>query len=848
MATRVLPTGTVTMVFTDIEGSTRLLERAGERYPYLLAAHNRVLREVWAEHGGVEEGTEGDAFFVVFVDEGEAVAAAREGQRRLAAFDWPAGLRVRVRMGVHTGLVEQRDGGVWGADIHYAARLASAAHGGQVLLSGATADLVDAEVAALGEHGFKDFAEPRPIFQLVVDGEGPEAFPPPRTLNRVATNLPAPPDALIGRRGELDDLARRMLSDRRRLLTLTGPGGSGKTRVAIALARRVLGSFPDGVFFVALDELSAASAVPTAIAAALQIPETTLDRVAEHLAERRVLLVLDNMEHLLDAAPVAQRLVEAGDGVQVLATSQAPLRVAGEEVVTVAPLPVPTDGNGDLDALARVPAVALLLERARSAAPGFALTAANSAAVRDLCARLDGLPLALELAAARLDVIEPGALVRRLDAGLDALGAGGRGRPDRHRGLRAALDWTSALLTPGERATLGRLSVFRGGFTLDLAEAALGDGDVIEDLAKLRDVGLVRRDEDGRFSMAPPVRRYAGELLAAAGEEQAAARGMARALADVAHELEEAWFIPFVEASRTLNAEASNILEALTWSRTADPLLHADLAAAVGWWLPYSGRREVAAEHLPIALATAADDPVLRARVNEALGVGGPASVDPDGPTRAADTWRELGNQRRLASALWGVANNHFHFGRVEEAERAATEGLEVATGLGDEALILDAHVQLGQAALVAGRPADSIAELEPLLAHTPPGHPQRFSVATCLADAELAGGCPDAALVTFGEALRAIEGGGMPALEIIQADSMVVALAQLGRTEEAALALALSELLHAQYAMPIIGPAEEYAQLAAELPPDARERGRQRAARIGPGGAIAWFRGVGSG
>jgi tetratricopeptide (TPR) repeat protein len=449
----------------------------------------------------------------------------------------------------------------------------------------------------------------------------------------------------------------------------------------------------------------------------------------------------------------------------------------------------PGSGDGDLDALARVPSVALLLERARSAAPGFALTAGNARAVRELCARLDGLPLALELAAARLDVIEPAALVRRLDVGLDALGAGGRGRPDRHRGLRAALDWTFALLTPEERAALGRLSVFRGGFTLELAEAALGD--VVEELAKLRDVGLVRRDDDGRFSMAPPVRRYAADMLAEAGEEQEAARGMAAALTDLAREWEEAWFIPFADAARVLNAEAANILEALTWSRAADPLLHADLAAAVGWWLPYSGRREAAAEHLPVALATAGDDVVLRARVNEALGVGGPASVDPDGPMRAVETWRELGNRRRLAAALWEVANNHFHFGRVEEAERAATEGLEVATSLNDEALILDSHVQLGQAALVAGRPEDAI--------------------------------------------------------EIIQADSMVVALAQLDRTEDAALALALSELLHAQYAMPVIGPADEYAELATKLPPESRERGRDRAARIGAGGAIAWFRGVGS-
>ena len=841
------PTGTVALLFSDIEGSTQLLERAGDRYPELLAAHHRLLREVWAAHGGVEDGTEGDAFFVLFADPVAAIAAAAEAQRRLAAHAWPPRMTVRVRMGVHTGVVERREGNLWGADIHYAARLAAAAHGGQVLVSAATAKRAGPGAAPLGEHGLKDFAEPRPIFQLVIDGQGPEAFPPPRTLSRVATNLPAPADALIGRTAELDDLAARIVADRRRLLTLTGPGGSGKTRLAIALGRRLLGSFPDGVFFVALDELTEAAAVPAAIVRALELPDVpgvaALDRVTAHLAARHVLLVLDNVEHLLDAAVVARRIVEAAPGVQVVATSQAPLRVAGEEIVPVPRLAIPAAAETDLEVLARVPSVALLLDRARSAAPGFALTRDNAAAVQALCAFVDGLPLALELAAARFDVIAPDALVRRLDRTLDALGSGGHGRPGRQRGLRAMLDWTACLLAEPERRLLGSLSVFAGGFTLDLAELALGD--VLDELASLRDVGLLRRDEDDRFSMAPPVRRYCAELLGTAEEQAAAQRRMARALAELAGRWEPAWFLHLIRSAPALNAEAANILAALGWSRAEDPRLHADLAAAAGWWLRYSGRVDAAREHLSAALATAAGDPVLTARVVEALGVGGPTAVDPDAPMRAAEIWGELGDRRRQVAALWNVANNHAHFGRGDAAARAAETGLALARDLGDPDLVVAMEVQRAGAAAASGRPDEALELIEPLRGHRGRDDAAGLLVALFLGDFELEAGRPAAALGSLGDALRALEPTGIPTLAIIEVDAITVALAQLGRTEDAATALALSELLHDQYAMPVIGVAEAYAALAASLPPETREAGRERARRIGAAGATAWFREV---
>jgi predicted ATPase/class 3 adenylate cyclase len=836
--------GAVSMLFSDIEGSTLLLERAGERYPELLAAHHRLLRAAWSAHGGREQGTEGDAFFVLFDDAADAVAAARRAQHELRTHPWPPEMAIRVRMGVHTGRVERREGNLWGADIHYAARLASGAHGGQVLISEATRALVDTDAVSLGEHVLKDFPEPRPIFQLVIDGAGPEAFPPPRTLSRVTNNLPAPGTPLIARESELGDVAWRVSVAGRRLVTLTGPGGSGKTRLAIAVARRVLGAFPDGVYFVALDEVSDPGAVPVAIQRALELPDVpgvaTVGRVLGHVAPRRVLIVLDNLEHLLEAAPIAGQLVEAGEDVHVLATSQAPLRLPGEEIVPVAPLAVPTGRDADLDALARVPSVALLVERARGAAPGFRLTEANAAAVHELCVRLDGLPLALELAAARFGIVGPEELVRRLDMTLDALGTGGRGRPDRQRGLRAMLDWTCGLLTDTERRALARLSVFVGGFTLELAESGMGD--VLDDLATLHDVQLVRRDEAGRFSMAPPVRRYATELLDTDGERAAAYRGLVMGVTTVGARWEDAWFLRLTDSAPALNAEAANIVAALTWSRTAEPALHADLAAAVGWWLRYSGRADAAAEHLTAARAAAGDDSRLLARIDEALGVGGPASVDPDAPMRAAEAWRALGDRRRLTAALWNVANNHSHFRRAKPALRAAEEGLAIARELGDEDLLVGMQTQVGWATFLDGRPDEALALLESLLPHARRGGARAFLPWSYLADVQLAAGRPAEALPSFAQTLRALRGAGIPTLEIIEADSIAVALGQVDRADDAATALALSEMLHGQHALPIIGVADAYTAVDAGLASDVRDAGRARAARIGVAGAIEWL------
>ena len=458
-----LPEGTVTLLFTDIEGSTRLLHEIGDLYGDVLAEHDRLLRRVWAAHGGVVVDTEGDAFFVAFTDAAEAVAAAASAQSALDAHRWPHGGCLRVRMGLHTGSPRLRGSNYWGRDVHYAARLCAAAHGGQVLLSESTRALVaDVAVDDLGEHGLKDFAVPRRLFHLRLGGAGAERFPPPRTLARVRTNLPSLPNHLIGRERELAEM-REALTGAARLLTVTGVGGSGKTRIALACGTELLDVFSDGVFLVRLASVErpgdVALAIADALGAAAEDGHDPEAAIASHLARRELLVIVDNMEHLLDASPVLSSLLEAAPEVRLLVTSQAPLRLTSEVVMPLAPLEVPSAGEHDMAALEGVPAAALFLERARAADVSFALAPDEAPAVAELCRRLDGLPLALELAAARVRIGGPRRLLAALARGIDALGSGARDLPERQRGLRAALDYTVSLLDEEPRRLLGALGL-----------------------------------------------------------------------------------------------------------------------------------------------------------------------------------------------------------------------------------------------------------------------------------------------------------------------------------------------------------------------------------------------------
>jgi predicted ATPase/class 3 adenylate cyclase len=538
MATGPLPRGTLTFLFTDIEGSTKLLNALGtDRYHEVLETHTETLRRAFAK--GHEVRIEGDALFVVFATAQDALAATAAGQRALAATTFPHGAVVRVRMGLHTGqgtpASEKAGADYVGIDVHRAARIAAVANGGQVLASAATCMLAGTNLPDgvalrdLGEHRLKDLAQPERIFQLVIDG-CPSEFPALRTLDRTPNNLPTQITTFIGREKEIQDGLR--LLDGTRLLTLTGPGGTGKTRLSLQLAAEAAASFPDGAFWVPLAPISDPELVPSTIAHALGVQvsgsELPIDRVTEHLREKTLLLVLDNFEQILTAAPTVSTLLEAARGVKVVTSSRAPLRISGEQELPVPPLELPDPERlPSLEVLAQSDAVRLFIERARAVKPDFMVTAENAAAVAEIVFHLDGLPLAIELAAARVKLLTPQAMLPRLKAGLDLLASASRDRTDRQRTLRGAITWSYDLLDDGMKRLFARCAVFVGGAQLEQLEAVCGPSaevgrDVIDGVSELVDQSLIRQSEaDGepRFRMLVTIREYAAEKLAAGGEQ-----------------------------------------------------------------------------------------------------------------------------------------------------------------------------------------------------------------------------------------------------------------------------------------------------------------------------------------
>jgi predicted ATPase/class 3 adenylate cyclase len=478
-----LPTGTVTFVFTDVEGSTRLLQQLGaDAYADALAQHRRALREAFMRHDGVEVDTQGDSFFIAFSTAPAAIAAAAEAQQVLAAGP------IRVRMGIHTGTPYVTDEGYVGPDVHRAARIAAAGHGGQILVSSSTASLVeDDSLRDLGEHRLKDLAAPERLYQL-----GGEAFPPLRSLQQ--TNLPIPATPFLGRQRELGEVTTLLGSGGARLLTLTGPAGAGKTRLALQAAGEASDQYPDGVFWTPLAALRDPKLVLEVAAQALEARDGLADRIADH----RLLLILDNFEHLIDAARELAGLLAACPNLQLLVTSRERLRLPGEQAFPVPPLE-PQD------------ATELFAARARAVDPRFE----PRPAVHELCSRLDNLPLALELAAARVAVLSPEQLLDRLSKRLDLLKAG-RGVDPRQQTLRATMEWSYDLLDEEERLLFERLSVFRGGCTLEAAEEVC-DAD-IDTLHSLIDKSLLRRQGE-RFWMLETIREYATERLEERGEE-----------------------------------------------------------------------------------------------------------------------------------------------------------------------------------------------------------------------------------------------------------------------------------------------------------------------------------------
>jgi predicted ATPase/class 3 adenylate cyclase len=525
---RDLPTGTVTFVFTDVEGSTMLLHELGAgAYAEALAEHRRVLREAFGAHGGVEVDTQGDAFFVAFPTAPGALSAVAAAQQALAAGP------IRVRVGIHTGTPHRAEEGYVGVDVHRAARIAAAGHGRQVLVSASTAALLSADgLRDLGEHRLKDLSAPERIYQL-----GDADFPPLKSLYR--TNLPIPATPFLGREHELAQV-RGLLADAR-LLTLTGPGGTGKTRLGLQAAAEAAEGYPDGVFWVPLAPLSDPTLVLDSAGQALGAK----DGLAEHVADKSLLLLFDNFEHVIDAAAGLPELLAACPNLRLVVTSRELLRVPGEQAYPVPPLE-PQDGTQ------------LFLARARAAKPDFE----TDAAVPDLCARLDNLPLALELAAARVRILSPEQLLDRLSGRLDLL-QGGRRVDPRQQTLRATIEWSYDLLDEDEQRLFARLAVFAGGCTLDATEeVAEADLDVVQSLV---DKSLVRVRDGDRFWMLETIRAYALERLEQSGEADELRRRHAEhflALAEqaepYAREVDAAWL-------DRLDREADNLRAALDW-------------------------------------------------------------------------------------------------------------------------------------------------------------------------------------------------------------------------------------------------------------------------------------------
>ena len=739
------PGGTRTFLFSDIEGSTRMLDELGsDAYTKVLERHAAILRAAFAAHDGREEGTEGDSFFVIFDSAAEAVLAAVEAQRGLAAERWPEGVELKVRMGLHAGEASSSAAGLVGLDVNRAARIAAAAHGGQVVVSDAVRALVtpglDGAVTlrGLGSHRLKDLREPQPLSQVVADGLGVD-FPPLRSLDARPNNLPTQLTSFVGRERELAEAGA--LLEANRLVTLTGPGGTGKTRLSLQVAANASERFPDGIFFIALETVREPALVASRIASAIGLSESgnrPADVVLrEWLGSKQVLLVLDNFEQVVGAGPIVAELLRDAPGVSALVTSRAALHVSGEQEYPVPGLPVPPDvmhlssmelaslpaeaRTIDAASLSTYESVRLFIARATAVRPDFRVTNENAPAVAAIAARLHGMPLAIELAAARIKLFSPEALRTRLEDQLGLLSAGARDLPERQQTLRGAIAWSYDILDEGHRRLLDRLSVFEGGIDLAAAEAVCGPSselgsDVVDGLVALADQSLIRSVEtsgDPRFEVLDTIRAYAAEML-----------GLRAETAEVT-ERHSRWFLELAQgiAPELAGAEQRGLLDQLDREHdniravldrataAGDATTAIGLAFAVWRFWQKRGHLYEARRRLDAMAAQpwSREDPTLRGRLMEAL--GGVCWWQADikamraAYEEAVEIWRRLGDKRELANALY---NFSFVYAVPEDPTNIAeTFDLEgKGAQIQDEALALYQELgdERGEANILWGR------------------------------------------------------------------------------------------------------------------------------------------------
>ena len=703
-----LPAGTVTFLFTDIEGSTQLLADLGHRYADLLTMHHRLLRTSFEPWGGQVVDTQGDAFFVAFPRARDALSAAVAAQRAVNTHPWPAAVALHVRMGLHTGEPLSAETGYVGIDVHRAARMCDSAHGGQILVSAATRELVADDLPDgiglrdLGEHRLKDLARPHRLFQ-VTSPDLPTDFPPLRSLDRLPNNLPVQLTSFVGREREIAEVKERLAGAR--LVTLTGPGGVGKTRLALEVAARVVEDVADGVWLVELSAVADAALVPQAVASALSLQEESgrplSASLAQHLLHKQLLFILDNCEHLADAsAHLAQDLLRRCPGVRLLATSRETLGLAGEATYRVPSLslPDPRQLPGASDLL-HYEAVRLFADRAALSQPGFAVAAHNAATLVAICRHLDGIPLAIELAAARVRALSVEAIASRLGDRFRLLAGGTRTALPRHQTLRAAMDWSYDLLPESERELLQRLAVCAGAFSLEAAQAvgAPDDGDglgVLDLLTHLVDKSLVTVDQqasDVRYRLLETIRQYGREKLVESGGADAAARRhrdfflalAARAEPELARAAQMTWL-------DRLEADHDNLRAALEWS-LAQPGDDAALRLAVAL-APYWHARGYLSEGREwLDRARAQEDPRTPSlRLRTLIAVARLAFAQDDFARtktlmdEALPLARAADDRRSLALALGWLGHANWHVGDRAQAAVFCEESLTLARTVDD--------------------------------------------------------------------------------------------------------------------------------------------------------------------
>ncbi len=739
--------GTVSLVFTDIVGSTRLIRVLGDAYHQLLDDHHRLVMEAATRHGGERVDAAGDGLFLSFPTARGALLACVDAQRSLNAHSWPEDAEVRVRMGLHTGEPLRSESRLIGIDVHRAARISAAGHGGQILVSAAAHALLGSEIPGdvtmldLGEHRLKDLPTPEHLYQVQADGL-PDEFPPVRSLETLPNNLPRQLSTFIGRANELVDAERRLTESN--VLTLTGPGGVGKTRLALQIGAHVVEDFPDGVWFVELGAVNEGNLVPDAIASALRLKQhgsDTRTTLLDSLHTSQLLLILDNCEHLLEPVlETADALLRHCPGLRLLATSREGLGLDGESLMPVPSLSLPdavqAGGQAPLAELGECDAVRLFVDRARSVQPGFRLTEANADAVAQICRRLDGIPLAVELAAARVRMLPVQQIAARLNDRFRLLTGGSRTSLPRHRTLRAAMDWSYELLGRDEQLVFARLAAFSGSFSLDAAEAVCGgqtvpSDDILDVLGRLVDRSLLTIDQDNveaRFRMLETIRDYAQDRLAETGEG-----------AD-AHARHLDWFSGLVDRARPgffegpvqhewvgrLAADHDNLRAALRWAEDDPDGATAELNLASGMWRFWEiqGFLEEGSAWLERALKRVGGEASPR-RASALTGAGVLAAQR--GDLAAATAFheasltirRELGNPAGIAVACNNLASLLVERGDFERARELYLEAIKQSKAGGDPQGAAYGRLNLADAAAREGASdadglyAEAIAALE---------------------------------------------------------------------------------------------------------------------------------------